>query len=102
MINYYVTTTIHLSLEPFYNEGLTSDEAKEIIEKIQDPFNMGWNRKFLCERQYVNGNWNVSVNYNDSEKIHYVVRLIECDLRSALNDKEKKKRSRKKKAKVPA
>jgi hypothetical protein len=37
MIDFWCSTVVHLSLEKYYNSGLTPEECKEIIEGINDP-----------------------------------------------------------------
>jgi hypothetical protein len=89
MINYYPTTLIHLSLEDFYNDGMTPEQAKQIIEGISDPAataTLGYNFKLKCSPQYINGNWNVETWATTPENIHQIVRMIEWYLTKAMRD----------------
>ena len=88
MIHYHTTTMIHLSLEDFYNDGMTKEEAKEIIESIQDPSTTtGWGFKLICHPQYINGNWNVETWATHPEGIQHVVDLIEFDLKMKIKER---------------
>ena len=87
MINYFTTTVIHLSLEPYYNEGMTSGEAKEIIESIPDPFSPG-GFKIKCIPQYINGNWNVETWAAGADQICEIVELIEWTLDRKIKEKD--------------
>ena len=95
MMHYYTTTIIHLSLEDFYNDGMTSEGARKIIESIIDPFSpAGLNLR--CHRQYVNGNWNVETFASHPEDIYWVTLTIERYLVSGLSEIAKKTKKAKK------
>lgn len=75
---YFTSSVIWLSLESFYNAGLTPEDAKEAIESIRDPGN--FNRKLRCENRGLNGNWNVKTALTDPQSLddlhyHIIFRL---------------------------
>lgn len=90
MIHYHTTTIIHLSLEHFYNEGLTKEEAKSIIEGIQDPGG-GSGMNLRCHPQFINGNWNVETLTTNPTTIGDIVELIRWHLEYHLNHKQSQK-----------
>ena len=82
MIDYYTTTLIHLSLEPYTNAGLTAEETKAIIEEIPDP---GSSSLMLrCEHQGINDNWNVRTMAVSVVLIDWLVLHIEDRLKLGL------------------
>ena len=90
MINYFRTTIIWLSLEDFYNRGLSSEEAKIVIENISEPFQkdgFSSSLKLQCEKQYINGNWNVKTFSTDQWEIKKIVEMIEFRLNEYLKNK---------------
>lgn len=69
---------IWLSLEDFYNAGISSEKSKEIIESIKDPINdSGWPRNLSCSPMGINGNWIVQSSAMTDLEIEQVVWLIE-------------------------
>lgn len=87
MINYFTTTEIWLSLEDYYNQGLPPEKAKEIIERIRNPY--GSNTYLSCEKSGLNDNWIVRTFAKTPEQIRNVVYLIELDLIHYLNSQRK-------------
>lgn len=76
-LSYWVSSIIWLSLEDWYNAGLTPERAREIIEGIQDPGMMAFlGSRLRCETQGVNGNWNVRIATTDPRTIVKTVSLI--------------------------
>lgn len=74
-INYHISSIIWLSLEKYYNRGLTSQKAKEIIESLPD---LGSNILNLsCREQGINNNWNVMTSSTNEEVIDKIVSMIE-------------------------
>jgi len=88
-LNYNVTGVIHLSLEDYYNAGMTSEEAKEIIEKIPDSLSgiTNFPDNLHCERQFINGNWNVHTKYTHPADIEVMVYEIRFALGKAMASK---------------
>lgn len=39
-IGFYVSTHIHLAMQPYYKAGLTKKEVKEVIESIRDSYEL--------------------------------------------------------------
>lgn len=76
-LNYYTSTNLHLSLESFYNNGLTSEEAKATIENIK-------NREFYCSPSGLNRNWIVQTRRDPDDEM----RLIKSALIDALYTKK--------------
>jgi hypothetical protein len=85
-IHYHLTTNIHLSLENYHNAGLTPEETKAAIERIQSP-NSALN--LYCTPQGINSNWNVCVYSRNLEVIDEVVWQIKYALDCALEDKNR-------------
>ena len=77
--NYHTTTSIWLSLEDFHNAGLTSEQTKEAIEKMEDPL-AGHNIKLKCRPMGINGNWIVETQAKHPDDADWVVSLIEARL----------------------
>jgi len=92
MIGYYTTSILHLSLEPFYNAGLSPEEARTAIESIINPFQpdgfYSSEDRLRTERQFINGNWNVLTTTNNPLDHEMLVRIIEDRLDKALADKQ--------------
>lgn len=78
-LNYYTTSIIHLSLEPFHNAGLTPEQTKKEIEKVRDGNTHVW-----CEASGINRNWNVRTIHTRSFEIKFLVRIIEKRLNELL------------------
>lgn len=97
MINFYLTTVIHLSLEEIHNQGITPEETKQAIESIVNPFQTfmySTANTLKCKPQGINHNWDVEVNTIDYDNIDYVITLIENKLFNLLKEKRKKKKKR--------
>lgn len=95
MISYFVTSEIWLHLEEYYNKGLTSEEAKEVIESITNPFqHYGYSTadKLQCELMGVNGNWIVKICTRKASSIQFIVDTIEARLQLFLDKKKVKKK----------
>ncbi len=84
-MNYHITTVIWLSLEDFYNRGLTPEQAKTIIEAMDDP--AGGSLRLRCENQFINGNWNVHTGLLDQHRIYNLVLDIYRSLEMAVEYK---------------
>lgn len=87
-LNYYTTTTIHLSLEDFHNAGLSPEKTKMVIESIINPLlHCGYSSgdKLRCSSSGLNSNWNVNVMVNHPEKIKFIVDEIYFALKMQLN-----------------
>jgi len=81
-LGFYTTTTVHLSLEDFYNAGMTPERAKEIIETFRDTSGpMRPAMRLFCSPAGINNNWKFEV-YSTNQ--HYVSDLLE-DISYALN-----------------
>ena len=74
-MNYYVTSIIHLSLEPFHNAGLTPEETGEIISSLTDPCSSR-GMKFWIEKSGINHNWNIRTSARSENSIERIVELI--------------------------
>jgi hypothetical protein len=53
MIRYHTSTRIWLSLEQYYNRGITPKQIEDIIKAIDDPFSSLYLR---CQPMGINGN----------------------------------------------
>jgi len=62
-ITYFVTESLWLSLESYYNAGLTPERAKEIIESLRVSDGALYMR---CEPSGLNRNWIVHLPYDTS------------------------------------
>ena len=82
MQHYSVTSVIWLSLEDYYNAGLTPEQVKTTIELMDYP--AGGCLKLKCEQQFINNNWNVHTGLTDREQIHWLTRNIYHSLDMAL------------------
>jgi len=67
-----ITSVLWLSLEKYYNQGLTPERAKELIEKIPDPGSLVGG-PLRCESARLNGNWNVHTSSCDSNTIYEII-----------------------------
>ena len=83
MINYHTTSVIHLSLEKFYNAGLTEEKAREIITSMGDPCSC---LNLRCHRSGLNGNWNVETSATNPEIIEDIVGVIHMKILYHLED----------------
>lgn len=79
-LGFYTTTTVHLSLEDFYNAGITPERAMQIIETFEDKAT-SFRSKLSCRPAGINNNWKFEV-YSTNQ--HYVSDLLE-DIAYALN-----------------
>lgn len=87
MINYWVSSEIWLSLESYYNKGITPKRAKELIESIY----VVRGGKLNCRESGINGNWIVKTRLNDPDNHAFIVQKIEYLLENELltcNSKE--------------
>jgi len=82
-IKYYTTSRVWLSLEYYYNNGITPDRAKEIIENTRDPILS--NVKLTCDLSGFNGNWIVNISCLDPRNIDDVVQDIDYLLNRELS-----------------
>lgn len=73
-MNYYFSSIIHLSLESYYNRGLTPEKAKEIIEGIRDYGSDYGN--LWCQSSGINSNWSVRTLATDPVLLDGIARLI--------------------------
>lgn len=64
MIPYRVTSEIWLSLEDFYSNGVTPEQAKQVIEDMPDP---GGSLNLSCEGSGFNHNWIVRTQSNNPD-----------------------------------
>jgi len=76
-MRYHVTSVIHLSLEKWYNKGMTPERAKEIIEGIDDFCPGLGGIRLYCEPQGINMNWNVCTQTTNADQIWLLVATIE-------------------------
>jgi len=80
-LNYHTTSLVHLSLEPYHNAGLTPEQTKEEIEKVQDGTMRVW-----CEQSGINRNWNVRTIRTGELEIYDLVKTIEERLNALLHN----------------
>lgn len=81
-LGYGTTTCVSLYLEPFYNEGMSPDQARKIIESFRDASGpMRPAMRLFCSPAGINNNWKFEV-YSTNQ--HYVSDLLE-DISYALN-----------------
>lgn len=80
MINYWVSSEIWLSLEDYYNKGITPKRAKELIESISD----ARGRKLNCRESGINDNWIVKTMMNNPDDHTRLVWKIESLLEDEL------------------
>lgn len=90
-LNYFSTGTIHLDLEDYYKAGMTSEEAKNIIESVPDILETDAEGspqyKFRCKPIYINHNWKVNTQYTHPDDIEALVLKIKQTLDQALEKK---------------
>ena len=84
-LNYFTTTTIHLSLEDFHNAGLTPEQTKAIIDKKVRPFSY-----HTCYPQGLNQNWSIEVSSTDDATVESIVTIIKWALCEELSKLKKK------------
>ena len=87
VIDYYLSTNISLSLEDYYNDGLTPEEAKEVIENISDTQCGGWPSHLSCRPSGINRNWTVRTLLMHPQDIRDIVIGIQVALDSYMDDK---------------
>lgn len=85
-----VTSVLWLSLEDYYNKGLTPARAKELIEKIPDPGSAG-GLKLYCSSSGLNGNWNVETQATKRNYLELIEMFIEDALEDEMYEMEKEK-----------
>lgn len=78
----YTSINVVLSLEKYYNQGITPEEAKQIIESKRN----GYYNYLYAQHSGVNNNWMFEVK--SSEEIPYLLVSIECDLMYLLHKKK--------------
>lgn len=83
-MRYRVTSQIWLSLERFYAAGMTSEETRDTIEGLGDPYSPG--TKLLCSDAGYNGNWKVETSALSSSQIADVAGRIENALELKLRE----------------
>lgn len=88
MIDFYTTTVIHLSLEPYHNAGLTPAETQAIIESLPDPASSSL--MLACEPAGINSNWSVRTMATNPATILLIVDTIQLVLGRALKQKRAK------------
>ncbi len=76
-LDYHTTTRVWLSLEDYYNAGLTPERAKEIIESLRDEDGY----PLHCEPGGINRNWIVETH---EDLVGYLVLRIRSALNSAM------------------
>lgn len=96
MIVSNVTSVIWLSLEDYYNKGLTPARAKELIQTITDPGSAG-GLKLYCTSSGLNGNWNVETQTRNGDYIEFIAMNIEFVLDEELAEMEMNKAENKNK-----
>jgi hypothetical protein len=87
-LDYYTTLNLHLSLEDWYNDGLTPEEAKTIIESVRDP-SASIRPQLYCTPAGINNNWKVSLMSCEEGIEMSVADEIEGALNVALARKKK-------------
>jgi hypothetical protein len=70
---YNVSTRLWLSLEDYHNAGLTSEQTKEIIERLYDPVLSG--TRLRCSPMGINGNWIVETWVHNDDACIVVDRI---------------------------
>ena len=78
MINYHISTRIWLSLEEYYNSGITPQQIENVIKKMRDPFRSLCLR---CQPMGVNGNFIVEYS-GPSNDAPIIVCMIEEEIDS--------------------
>lgn len=86
MITYHVTSRVWLHLEEFYGQGITSDDARGVIERMADPGSSSLN--LSCESSGCNGNWIVGTQSIDPRVHAELVRRIAVELGVILRNKK--------------
>lgn len=76
-MNYYTTSIIHLSLEDYYNNGLSQATMKEAIEGMRDP---GGSSNLWCTESGINHNLDVRTRLTELLDIAELVADIEDKL----------------------
>ncbi len=83
-IHYHTTTSIWLHFEDYYNQGITSKEAENVLRNICDPFG---NNYLYPESSGFNGNWIVQTRAKHPSDVSYVVMVIESEMNFLLAKK---------------
>lgn len=76
-MDYFTTTRIWLSLGDYYKYGMTPDQVKAVIEKVQDQDGS----LLHCEQS--GDKLTVEVKYDDPEQIRFLVLKIDSKLQAA-------------------
>jgi hypothetical protein len=77
-IDYHTTSELWLSLEAFYNRGVTPAEVKAIIERMPDPGSSSLTLR--CHPSGFNDNWIVGTRSNDRATHRAIVDRIRVEL----------------------
>lgn len=86
MIHSHVSSTIWLTLEEYYNKGVTPEQAKEAIEALPDLGSSSL--RLVCESQGLNYNWNVRTTATSPYIIKDILRMIEMALNRLLKENQ--------------
>jgi hypothetical protein len=78
-LRYFTSINIWLHLEDYYRAGLTPEQAKEIIEKIVDPFSAC--QTLTCEPSMLNRNWIVHSRCRNDQQAQELAELIDRNIR---------------------
>ena len=84
-LSYSIYTRVNLSLEDFHYAGLTSEETKEVIQRLPNPTSA--NCKLRCEPTGINRNWSITLYTSDAYLIDWTVEMIDIALRHELEKK---------------
>lgn len=76
-LGYGTTTCVSLYLEPFYNEGMSPDQARKIIESFRDASGpMRPSMKLSCRPTGINYSWKFDLMTRDGNRIAMLVEDI--------------------------
>jgi hypothetical protein len=78
-LRYFTSINIWLHLEDYYRAGLTPEQAKDIIEKIVDPFSGC--QTLTCEPSMLNRNWIVHSRCRNDQQAQELAALINRNIR---------------------
>lgn len=80
-MRYYVTSKIHLSLEPYHNAGLPPKKTKEIVERVLVGQIPGY-----CQPSGINYNLIIHTVETDPNTIQAIVNVVAMALDRALKE----------------
>jgi len=83
MIKYHTSTRVWLSLENYYNQGITPEEAKKVIENLKD---LSFDYHIHCEASGLNQNWIFDVH--DECVIPEIISAIDFKLWNLVREKK--------------